>query len=798
VPPTDPPAERPRPTSFGLSLVSETATDPVCGMTVDTATAAGATTHAGTTYHFCSTHCLAKFRADPGRYLAAAPVAGSCCHGQGHDAKTARPAAPGSKYTCPMHPEVVTDGPASCPLCGMALEPMTPSAGPEDDSELRDMTRRFVVSAAFTLPLFVLTMAPMLGVSLPHSLLEAANWIGLALSTPVVFWAASPFFVRAVEALRHRTANMFTLISLGVAAAWGYSAAATLVPSAFPAGFTHGHGGVETYYEAAAVIVTLVLLGQILELRARRSTGAAIRSLLALAPTTARRVNADGTEADVPLDEVGVGERLRVRPGEKVPVDGTVAEGTSSVDESMLTGEPLPVEKRAGDAVIGGTVNATGSLVMVAQKVGGDTVLARIVALVAEAQRSRAPVQKLADLVASWFVPAVVLVALVTFALWAVFGPTPSLAFALVNAVAVLIIACPCALGLATPMSVIVGIGRGATAGVLIRSADVLERLEEVDTVVVDKTGTLTEGKPKLVTVRPTGTATEGELLRVAASLERGSEHPLAAAVIAGATARGLSPGAIEGFEALSGKGVRGRVEGRDATLGNAAMMEAAGATVPAALAETAEELRRAGQTVVFVSRGGEVLGLLGVADPVKATSAEALARLRRNGVDVVMLTGDSAATANAAAAALGITRVFAGVLPDQKAAVIQQLRAEGRIVAMAGDGINDAPALAAADVGIAMGTGTDVAIESAGVTLVKGDLRGISQARALSRATMRNIRQNLFFAFAYNLLGVPIAAGVLYPAFGILFGPMLAAVAMSLSSVSVVANALRLRAVRL
>ncbi|VTT99160.1 copper-exporting atpase : Cu2+-exporting ATPase OS=gamma proteobacterium Hiromi1 GN=TBH_C1459 PE=3 SV=1: YHS: E1-E2_ATPase: Hydrolase [Gemmataceae bacterium] len=795
--PTDPNAQRPRPTSFGLALVTETATDPVCGMTVDPATAAGATTHAGTTYHFCSTHCLTKFRADPGRYLASAPVAGSCCHGHGHDAKPARPAAPGSKYTCPMHPEVVTDGPASCPLCGMALEPMTPTAGPEDDSELRDMTRRFVVSAAFTLPLFVLTMAPMLGASLPHALLEATNWIGLALSTPVVFWAARPFFVRAVEALRHRTANMFTLISLGTAAAWGYSAAATLVPSAFPAGFTHGHG-VETYFEAAAVIVTLVLLGQILELRARRSTGAAIRSLLALAPATARRVNADGTEADVPLEDVAVGDRLRVRPGEKVPVDGAVAEGGSSVDESMLTGEPLPVEKRAGDAVIGGTVNATGSFVMVAERVGGDTVLARIVALVAEAQRSRAPVQKLADLVAAWFVPAVVVVALVTFALWAAFGPAPSLAFALVNAVAVLIIACPCALGLATPMSVIVGIGRGATAGVLIRSADVLERLETVDTVVVDKTGTLTEGKPKLVTVRPVGSATEVEVLRVAAGLERGSEHPLAAAVLTGAAASGITPAAVERFEALPGQGVRGRVEGRDAALGNAAMMEAACAPVPAALADAAEELRRAGQTVVFVSQAGAVVGLLGVADPVKATSAEALARLRRDGVDVVMLTGDSAATANAVAATLGITRVFAGVLPDQKAAVVQQLRGEGRVVAMAGDGINDAPALAAADVGIAMGTGTDVAIESAGVTLVKGDLRGISQARALSRATMRNIRQNLFFAFAYNLLGVPVAAGVLYPAFGILFGPMLAAVAMSLSSVSVVANALRLRAVRL
>jgi len=789
-----------KPTSFGLNLIAEIAVDPVCGMTVDPATAAGSTTHNGTTYHFCSKHCLTKFSANPEQFLHSKPTAEhSCCGGGSKSPAVAVPAAPGSKYTCPMHPEVVTEGPGTCPKCGMALEAMTPGVGPEDDSELRDMTRRFVVSIAFTLPLFILAMAPMIpGVTLPHVVLEAANWVGLALSIPVVFWAARPFFVRAVEALRHHTANMFTLISLGTAAAWIYSTVATLAPEAFPAGFSHGHGVIETYFEAATVIVTLVLLGQVLELRARRNTGSAIRALLALTPATARRVNAAGTEEDVPFDQLQVGDRLRVRPGEKVPVDGTVTEGSSSVDESMLTGEPLPVEKRVGDAVIGGTVNATGSFLMRAEKVGSDTMLARIVALVAEAQRSRAPVQKLADSVAAWFVPAVVLVAVVTFIAWAIFGPSPALAYALVNAVAVLIIACPCALGLATPMSVIVGIGRGAGAGVLIRSADVLERLEKVDTVVVDKTGTLTEGKPKLVSVRPLGGFSEAELLRVAASLERGSEHPLAAAILTGSAERGITPTDVEQFEAVAGKGVRGRVDARDAALGNRAMLEVGGVRVSDAVAEEAEKLRRSGQTVVFVAVAGELAGFLGVADPVKATSAEAIARLRADGVTVVMLTGDNRTTADAVAAGLGIERVFADVLPEGKAAVVRQLQGEKRIVAMAGDGINDAPALAVADVGIAMGTGTDVAMESAGVTLMRGDLRGISQARTLSRATMQNIRQNLFFAFGYNLLGVPVAAGVLYPFFGVLLSPMLAAVAMSLSSVSVVANALRLRSVRL
>jgi Cu+-exporting ATPase len=785
--------------SLGLATShAEAAIDPVCGMTVDPATAAGSVEHEGTTYHFCSRHCVEKFKADPRWYLHQPATAGSCC-GHAHAAPTA-PAVPGAKYTCPMHPEVVRDGPGTCPLCGMALEPMTPQAGPEDDSELRDMTRRFAWAAGLTLPVFVLTMAPMVpGVRLPHGAHEAANWVGLVLSAPVVFWAGWPFFVRAAVALRHHTANMFTLIAIGTAAAWGFSAAATLAPGLFPAGFRDPSSGViHTYFEAAAVIVTLVLLGQVLELRARHSTGAAIRALLGLAPATARRVGAGGNEEDVPLGDVHPGDRLRVRPGEKVPVDGEVVEGSSAVDESMLTGEPVPVTKRPGDAVIGGTVNTTGSFLMGAKAVGQETVLARIVQLVGEAQRSRAPVQRLADRVAAWFVPAVVLAAAVTFVAWAAVGPSPALAHALVNAVAVLIIACPCALGLATPMSVMVGVGRGAREGVLIRSAEALERMGTVDTVVVDKTGTLTEGKPRLVTVVPHGGAGERDLLRLAAALERGSEHPLAAAVVVGAADRGITPPGADGFEAVSGQGIRGRVDGQAVAVGNRAMMAASGAPDLGALADRAEELRREGQTVVFVAVGGAPAGLLGVADPVKATTPEAVRQLHAEGVAVVMLTGDGRATAEAVAMQLGIDRVIAEVLPEQKAEVVQRLRAEGRTVAMAGDGINDAPALAAADVGIAMGTGTDVAMESAGVTLVKGDLRGIARARALSRATVRNIRQNLFFAFAYNLLGVPVAAGVLYPVFGVLLSPMLAAAAMSLSSVSVVANALRLRAVRL
>jgi Cu+-exporting ATPase len=790
-----------KPTGGELLPRAGAAPDPVCGMTVEPATAAGSAAHDGTTYYFCSRHCLAKFEADPAKYVAPAakPEGHSCCAAKAAPQTQQAEVPAGTKWTCPMHPEVVQDGPGTCPKCGMALEPMVPQAGAEDDSELRDMRRRFVAAAALTLPVFVLAMAPMIpGVSLPHWLGRAANWIGLVLSAPVVFWAGWPIFVRAAQAMRHGTANMFTLIALGTGAAWLYSAAATFAPDAFPAGFADAHGLIPTYFEAAAVIVTLVLLGQVLELRARRSTGAAIRSLLALAPATARRVRNDGTEEDIPLGHVHSGDRLRVRPGEKVPVDGTVSEGSGVVDESMLTGEPIPVAKQSGDAVTGGTVNATGSFLMTATKVGSETVLARIVALVGQAQRSRAPVQKLADRVAAVFVPAVVAVALVTFVLWAAFGPSPALAYALVNAVAVLIIACPCALGLAAPMSVTVGVGRGATAGVLIRSADVLERLEKVDTVVVDKTGTLTEGKPRLARVQPAEGFAEVELLRLAAALEKGSEHPLAAAILKGAQDRVITLPGVEGFESVAGKGVRGSIEGRRVALGNRAMMAAEGAGELGGLADRAEELRRDGQTVVFVAVDGKAAGLVGVADPIKATTPDAVEQLHEAGVRVVMLTGDSRTTAEAVAKKLGIDEVVAEVLPEQKVAAVRRLKAEGRVVAMAGDGVNDAPALAAADVGVAMGTGTDVAMESAGVTLVKGDLRGIAKARALSAATMRNIRQNLAFAFGYNLLGIPVAAGVLYPFFGLLLSPMLAAAAMSLSSVSVIANALRLRSVRL
>jgi len=772
-----------------LAATNEDAIDPVCGMSVDPATAAGSHTHAGTTYYFCSQHCLERFRADPAKYLRASGTESCCSH-----ASAASVAVPGAKYTCPMHPEIVRDGPGTCPKCGMALEPMIPQVGAEDDSELRDMTRRFWIALVLTLPVFVLAMAPMIPrLSLPHWLMAAANWIGLVLATPVVFWAGWPFFVRAAQAFANRTANMFTLIALGTMAAWAYSAVATLAPGLFPATFFQ-HGRIENYFEAAAVIVTLVLLGQVLELRARRKTGEAIRALLELAPATARRISADGTEVEVPLAEVHVGDHLRVRPGEKVPVDGEVTEGRSAVDESMLTGEPLPVQKQRGDAVIGGTVNTTGSFLLEATKVGSDTVLARIVALVAESQRSRAPVQKLADVVAAWFVPAVVVAAALTFVVWLVAGPTPAFVHALVNAVAVLIIACPCALGLATPMAVMVGVGRGASLGVLIRSADVLERMEKVDTVVIDKTGTLTEGKPRLVMIQPANGVSEAKLLRLAAALEQGSEHPLAAAIIAGASDHGVDPGAAEGFESVPGKGVKGRVDGHAVALGNRAMMETAAIGGLDDLTHRAEQLRRDGQTVMFVAVDGKPVGLLGVADPIKSTTPDAVHQLHAEGIRVVMLTGDTRTTGEAVARKLGIDEVFAEVLPEQKVEAVRKLQAEGHVVAMAGDGVNDAPALAAADVGVAMGTGTDVAMESAGVTLVKGDLRGIARARNLSRATMRTVRQNLFLAFAYNIIGIPIAAGVLYPAFGLLLSPMVAAAAMSLSSVSVIANALRLR----
>jgi Cu+-exporting ATPase len=694
-----------------------------------------------------------------------------------------------------MHPQIVRDQPGACPICGMALEPRTVSLEQEENPELADMTRRFWVSTALTVPLFAMAMAHLIpGQPLSHVLPpRLIGWLELLLSTPVVLWGGLPFFVRAWNSVVYRALNMFTLIGLGVGVAYAYSVVAVAAPQVFPASFRDAQGAVGRYFEAAAVIVTLVLLGQVLELRARSRTGAAIRALLGLAPKTARRIAEDGIEADVPLDHVKPGDRLRVRPGEKVPVDGVVLEGSSSVDESMVSGEPIPVEKGPGDRVVGATVNGAGSLVMRAEKVGSETLLARIVQMVAQAQRSRAPIQKLADVVAGYFVPAVILIAVVTFLVWALAGPSPRLAHALVNAVAVLIIACPCALGLATPMSIMVAAGKGATAGMLFKNAEAIEVLRKVDTLVVDKTGTLTEGKPRLVKVEPAAGQTEAEVLRDAASLERGSEHPLAAAIVRGAEERGAALSSAEAFESVTGKGVKGRIGGRSIALGNRALMEALGVDVEF-LARRAEELRSDGQTVMLLSVDGKAAGLVGVADPVKASTPEAIATLHGEGIRIVMLTGDSGTTARAVAQKLGIDEVEAEVLPDQKAEKVRQLQAQGRIVAMAGDGINDAPALAQAEVGIAMGTGTDVAMESAGVTLVKGDLRGIARARRLSRATMRNIRQNLFFAFIYNAIGVPIAAGVLYPAFGLLLSPMIAAAAMSFSSVSVIGNALRLQ----
>jgi Cu+-exporting ATPase len=757
------------------------AVDPVCGMRVDL-DAPLRHEHAGATWRFCGPRCLERFRADPEAFLG-------------------RPGAPEPAprddrvYTCPMHPEVRQVGPGTCPKCGMALEPEAPALLDEEDPELRDMTRRFWVSLALTLPVFLAAMAEML----PGRPLEAAvgaralAWLQLALATPVVLWGGWPFFARGWASLRTRRLNMFTLIALGTGAAWVYSVAAALAPGLFPHAFRGHGGGIPVYFEAAAVIVTLVLLGQVLELRARQRTGAAIRALLGLAPKTARRVRDDGGEEDVPLDRVHPGERLRVRPGEKVPVDGVVLEGASAVDESMLTGEPIPVEKAPGDRVVGGTVNGTGGFLMEARRVGAETLLAQIVAMVARAQRSRAPVQRLADAVAAWFVPAVVLVAALTFGAWAAFGPDPRLAHALVNAVAVLIIACPCALGLATPMSIMVAAGRGAQLGVLFKDAEAIEALRAVDTLLVDKTGTLTEGRPRLASVLPAEGTSEEELLRLAAGVERGSEHPLAAAIVAGAAERSVEPAAASDFSSSTGLGVRGRVDGRDVALGNRVHLEALGVD-PGPLAERADALRRDGQTVVFVTVDGRLAGLIGVADPIKASTPEAIQALHAEGIRVVMVTGDGRATAEAVARRLGLDEVEAEVLPEQKVEVVERFQREGAVVAMAGDGVNDAPALARAHVGIAMGTGTDVAMESAGVTLVKGDLRGIVRARRLSQATLRNVRQNLFFAFAYNALGVPVAAGVLYPFTGLLLSPMLAAAAMSLSSVSVIGNALRLR----
>jgi Cu+-exporting ATPase len=802
-------------------------TDPVCGMTVQPDGSHRAD-HLGITYVFCSAVCLAKFRDNPDRYVAAPPrrsggaVAadtmqtrppeyleytcpmhpevrqpnpGSCpkC---GMALERATPPAPSvrTEWTCPMHPEIVRDAPGSCPICGMALERRTVSAEEEDNPELRDMSRRFWLATAFTIPLVVLAMGDLLP-GRPFSSwlsMRSRTLLELALATPVCLWSAWPFYTRAVQSVINRSLNMFTLIGLGVSVAYVYSVVATLAPGIFPASFRQ-EGEVAVYFEAAGVIVTLILLGQVLELRARNQTGAAIRKLLGMAATSARRLRDDGTEEDVPLDAVQAGDRLRVRPGEKVPVDGVVLEGHSAIDESMVTGEPIPVEKQTGDKVIGATINGTGGFVMRAEKVGAETLLSRIVAMVAEAQRSRAPIQKLADRVSGFFVPVVVLIAIATFAVWALVGPEPRLAHGLINAVAVLIIACPCALGLATPMSIMVATGKGATMGVLFKNAEAIEVLRKVDTLVVDKTGTLTEGKPKLMSVTPSAGLDEGDLLRLAASLERGSEHPLAAAIVKGAEARGLTLTNADGFESITGKGVKGRVDGRDVALGNRALLESLGID-PGELVERAEALRAEAQTVRFVAIDGKAGGLVGVADPIKESTPDAIEALHQDGVRIVMLTGDSGTTAQAVAGKLGIDEVMAEVLPDQKAEKVKQLQAEGRIVAMAGDGINDAPALAQAQVGIAMGTGTDVAMESASVTLVKGDLRGIARARGLSRRTMRNIKQNLFFAFVYNAAGVPIAAGVLYPVFGLLLSPIIAAAAMSFSSLSVVGNALRLR----
>ena len=775
--------------------MSSQVADPVCGMQVDPANSAGSFDYKGATYHFCGLRCLDKFKNDPDSFLTrAAPKPAA--------AKSSAPmpvAASAPLFTCPMHPQIVRSEPGNCPICGMTLEPRVVSAGEEASPELADMTRRFWISVALAIPLILIEMSDMI----PGQPLQGAmpapirTWIELVLATPAVMWAGWPLFVRGWDSIVNRSLNMFTLIGMGIGVAYGYSLFAAVFPGLFPDSFRGADGTVPVYFEAAAAITALVILGQVLELRARSNTSSAIKALLGLAPKTARAIRPDGREEDIALDRVVPGDRLRVRPGEKVPVDGVVAEGTSSVDESMVTGESIPVEKKPGDRLIGATINGTGGFIMRAERVGNDTLLAQIVRMVSEAQRSRAPIQRLVDVVASYFVPAVALSAVITFIVWAIVGPQPRMAYALVNAVAVLIIACPCALGLATPMSIMVGTGRGATAGVLIKNAEALEILEKVNTLVVDKTGTLTEGKPRLVSVTALDGFTEAGVLRLAASLERGSEHPLAAAIVAGAEARKLTLATAEDFKSVTGQGVTGRIDGRAVALGNQQMMRALGVPIEAISAD-ADAQRNDGHTVMFVAIDGRAAGLIGVADPIKASTAEALKMLQDDGVKIVVLTGDNRITAAAVAKKLGIDQVEAEVLPDQKASVVKRFQSEGRIVAMAGDGINDAPALAQAQVGIAMGTGADVAMESAGVTLVKGDLRGIAKARRLSRATMRNIRQNLFFAFFYNVLGIPIAAGALYPVFGLLLSPIIASAAMSLSSVSVITNALRLRRVSL
>lgn len=801
-------------------------TDPVCGMQVSS-DSEHKHTHDGSQYLFCSSSCLNKFTADPDKYLIRdqAKIEGVSGIQQSDSSLYTCPmhpevqqAGPGScpkcgmalepmgvpvsitktEYTCPMHPEIVQDHPGNCPKCGMTLEPRTVDAE-EDTSELDDMRRRFWVSTILAIPVFISAMAAEFWPELMADIIQPRyrQWLELILATPVVWWGGWPFFVRGWQSVRTMNLNMFTLIGLGVGVAWSFSIIGVLFPGIFPVSVRNDMGVIPVYFEAAAVITALVLLGQVLELSARSSTNAAIKALLGLAPKTARIVRTDGSEEDIPLEQVQPGDILRVRPGEKIPVDGTVQDGDSNVDESMVTGEPIPVEKTAGDKLIGATVNATGSMLMRAERVGSDTLLAQIVQMVAEAQRSRAPIQKLVDVVSGYFVPAVVVIAVITFVVWGVWGPEPALAYAVINAVAVLIIACPCALGLATPMSIMVGTGKGAMLGVLIKNAEALEVMRKVDTLVVDKTGTLTEGKPSLVSVIAIQGFEKETILQLAASLERGSEHPLAEAIVHGAQGRGVNLKSVDDFASVTGKGVTGRVDNRKVALGNHSLMQSLNIDA-AGLPELAETGRREGQTVMFVAIDGQAVGLIGVADAIKESTPEAIADLHAEGVRVVMLTGDSRTTALAVASKLDIDQVEAEVLPDQKAEIVKKLQAEGFIVAMAGDGINDAPALAQAHVGIAMGTGTDVAMESAGVTLVKGDLRGIVRARRLSRATMRNIRQNLFFAFIYNALGVPVAAGLLYPVFGLLLSPMIAAAAMSFSSVSVISNALRLRNARI
>ena len=769
------------------------ARDPVCGMMVDPLSAAGKYEHAGTTYYFCHPRCEERFRGDPEGYLS----------GKYTQSMDDAPAQPGTEYICPMCPDVVSEKPAACPSCGMALEPRTVTIEEEANPELVDMTRRFWIGLALALPVLVLAMAEMIPGQPLQDVLSPrwSNWLQFVLATPVVVWVGLPFFQRGWASIVNRRLNMFTLIAMGTGAAYLSSALATILPGRFPEAFRTPAGDVPVYFEAAAVIIVLVALGQVLEIRARRRTTGALKALLGLAPKTARIVRSDNREEEIPLEQVKAGERLRVRPGEKVPVDGAVLEGSTSVDESMVTGEAIPVEKRTGDWVTGGTLNGTGTVLMEAKRVGQETMLAQIVKMVSEAQRSRAPIQRVADVVAGYFVPIVVLGAAITFGVWASIGPEPRLVYALVNAVAVLIIACPCALGLATPMSIMVGMGRGATAGVLIKNAEALERLEKVTMLVVDKTGTLTEGKPVLRSVVPASGLSEADLLQLAASVERVSEHPLAAAIVSGARERGLPFSEVEEFRSQTGEGVEGQVDGKVVALGNRQFLERDMGVPSQKLTEfnaQSDVLRKEGQTVVLVAVDAQPAGLIGVIDPIKATTVEAVDSLKREGLEIVMVTGDHRQTAEVVGRQLGLQHVQAEVLPEHKHQIVKQFQKKGHVVAMAGDGINDAPALAEADVGIAMGTGTDVAMESAGITLVKGDLRGVARARTLSKAMMKNIRQNLFFAFVYNALGVPIAAGVLYPFLGLLLSPIIASVAMTFSSVSVIANALRLRRLRL